>query len=258
MPFSTTVRFISKRLSREEYLGLYLTVGLSISLAMLGLFIAIARAVEGNNGLVQFDETVHAQMADLRNTSPHLRDFFVAITQLGWVGTMTILAVLGAIVLLLLRRRLFAFLWLFGQAGGALLDTLLKKAFDRHRPPYPDISEAMKHTTSFPSGHSMGSIVGYGLLAYFLVLLLPRRWMRIIAVTCLALLVLAIGFSRVFLGAHYPSDVLGGYTIGAFWLAVCISALEMIRRRPGKVPAELKPFATPGPSPYAKEISPPP
>src|SRR5262249_226387 len=156
------------------------------------LFIAIAHSVEGNQGLVQFDETVHVRMRDWRQASPQFRDCFVVISRVGWVGTMTGVAVVGALVLLLLRRRLLAFVWLFGQAGGALLDTVLKLGFERHRPPYPDISEAGKHTTSFPSGHSMGSLVGYGLLAYFLVLLLPRMWMRIVAVAGLTLLVLAI------------------------------------------------------------------
>ena len=80
----------------------------------------------------------------------------------------------------------------------------------------------------------MGSLIGYGLLAYFLVLLLPRTWQRILAVVVLSALVAAIGFSRIYLGAHYPSDVLGGYAVGGCWLAACISGLEMVRRHPGR------------------------
>jgi membrane-associated phospholipid phosphatase len=238
MPLRSAGRFIRRRLSREEYLGLYLTMGMLASLITLGLFVGLAESIEGTGPIVQFDADVHVRMKESRDASPQVRDAFVVITNLGWVGTMTGFAVAGAIVLLLLRRGLLAFVWLFGQAGGGLLETLLKRAFERHRPPCPDISEAVKHTTSFPSGHSMGSLIGYGLLAYFVVLVLPRLWMRVVAVTLFSILVLAIGFSRVYLGAHYPTDVLGGFTVGGCWLAACISALEMIRRRPVKVPAE--------------------
>jgi membrane-associated phospholipid phosphatase len=72
------------------------------------------------------------------------------------------------------------------------------------------------------------------LSSYFLVLVLRRAWIRLLAVSGLTLLVLAIGFSRVYLGAHYLSDVLGGYAVGGLWLTACMTAVETVRRRPRK------------------------
>src|SRR5262245_45923597 len=99
MPLRSAGKFVRRRFSREEYLGLYLTVGMLFTLLLLGLFIVIAHSVEGNKSLVQFDESVHVRMRDFREASPPLRDSFVAITQMGWVGTMSFLAVSGAAVL---------------------------------------------------------------------------------------------------------------------------------------------------------------
>ena len=231
MPWCRAGRFVRRRLSREEYLGLYLTVGLLISLLMLGLFIGIARSVEGEKRLTRFDREVNEYFAEHRESSPGVRRLFVVITQFGSVRVLTALAVLVAFFLLMIRRRLLAIVWLVAPAGGALLDSGLKLAFERQRPPLRDPA-IYEMTMSFPSGHAMGSLIGYGLLAYLLILLLRRTWLKILAVTLLGLLVVAIGFSRIYLGAHYLSDVLAGYAVGGCWLASCISALEMIRRRP--------------------------
>jgi undecaprenyl-diphosphatase len=231
MPWRRAGRFIRRQLSREEYLGLYLTIGLLISLLMLALVVAIARGFQGRSGVTRLDHEANLRLSEFRENTPELRLVLVITTQLGSVRVLTGLAVFVAILLLLRRRRLLAFVWLVGPAGGALLDTVLKVAFERERPPLrdPAINEM---TMSFPSGHSMGSLVGYGLLAYLVVLTARPMWLRVSAVVGLSILVLAIGFSRVYLGAHYPSDVIGGYTVGGCWLAACICALELVRRRP--------------------------
>jgi undecaprenyl-diphosphatase len=77
----------------------------------------------------------------------------------------------------------------------------------------------------------MGSITAYGLLAYLALRVLHRRWLRVGLVALLASLILAIGFSRVYLGAHYLSDVIGGFALGGAWLTACISGIEVARRR---------------------------
>ncbi len=78
----------------------------------------------------------------------------------------------------------------------------------------------------------MSSLIGYGMLAYLLVLVLPGLWSRRVAVGSMAVLILGIGFSRMYLGAHYLSDVAGGYAAGTVWLTGWISAIELVRRRP--------------------------
>jgi membrane-associated phospholipid phosphatase len=234
--------FVARRLSRDEYLGLHLTVGLVLSLALLGLFILIANSFQGEERLAQFDEVIARRLSEDRQESPGLRRLFLAVTQLGSVPALAVVALAVALFLLLRRRLVLATVWLVAVVGGGLLDSGLKEFFERERPPYrdPAITSTSK---SFPSGHAMGSFIGYGLLAYLLVVRLRRPWARVAVVIGLGLLVLAIGASRLYLGAHYLSDVIGGYAVGGFWLATCISALEMLRRRPK---AEGSPVAVEG------------
>ena len=220
--------FVSRRLSTEEYLGLHLTVGLLLSLCLLGLFVEIARAVEENR--TQFDERFGQACAQHRQESPVSRGFLLVITQFGSFNMMTTLAIFGALLLLVYRRRLLALVWVLAPAIGGLLDAALKQFYNRPRPPFRDPA-VFEDTLSFPSGHSLASLIAFGLLAYVLVLILPRVWMRVAVVVLLGLLVLSIGFSRAYLGAHYLTDVLGGFAVGGCWLAVCISGLETIRRR---------------------------
>jgi membrane-associated phospholipid phosphatase len=236
MKFGRLGGLVVRRLSREEFLGLHLTIGLVLSLCLVVAFGLIARGVERPEHLAHVDTSLGEELATSRAESPNLRYAFLLITQLGSFPAMSGLALFGALTLLLLRRRLLALVWVVAPAGAGLLGAALKLAFERPRPPFgdPAIHES---TLSFPSGHSMGSVVGYGLLAYVTVLALARPWQGILAAFALGLLVLLIGFSRIYLGAHYLSDVLGGLTVGGFWVGVCITGLEIVRRRSRIAPA---------------------
>jgi undecaprenyl-diphosphatase len=82
----------------------------------------------------------------------------------------------------------------------------------------------------------MGSLVGYGMLAYLLLTIwVKRRLIRVSVVSVLSVLVVAIGLSRLYLGVHYFSDIVGGYAAGLLWLSACITGLEIARRQPGTV-----------------------
>src|SRR5438477_3979595 len=223
--------FVARRFSHGEYLGLHLTIGLLSSLCMLLLFAVIAHSVQRGQYLIPFDRALGLRLQEDRQASPGARAASIAVTELGSVPALTGLTLLVALVLLLRRRLLLALIWLIAPLGGGVLDLGLKGLFERERPPFRDrfIDETTK---SFPSGHSMGSLICYGLLAYVLVLVFPRPSMRFVAVSGLTSLVLAIGFTRIYLGAHYLSDVVGGYAVGGVWLAACMTALETMRRRP--------------------------
>jgi membrane-associated phospholipid phosphatase len=222
--------FLRRRFSVEEYLGLHLTIGLLLSLLTLGLFALVAHVAIGHGAVVRFDEQLGEHLAEHRAAHPWVRNFFLGVTQVGSVDVMIALVLGIALLLLVRRQRLLAIVWLVAVAGGGLLDLLLKLVFQRDRPAFRDVV-IFETTASFPSGHSMGSVIGYGLLAYFLALILPRGWTRRAIVAGVALLVLLIGCSRLYLGAHYFSDVLGGYLVGSAWLAACISGIEVVRRR---------------------------
>src|SRR5262249_29981901 len=125
--------------------------------------------------------------------------------------------------------------WLF-VTSGALFQSELKAIFARARPHFAE-PFVVESSWSFPSGHAMGSLIGYGLLAYLLAQVVRPLWARVAVVGTATLLVAAIGFSRLYLGAHYFSDVVGGYAAGAAWLCACISAGEWVRRHRYFTPA---------------------
>ena len=221
--------FVASRFARGQYLGLHLTIGLAISVAGLWLFGAITEDVIHHDPLTQFDvmllEWVHTR------ATPTGYAVSYAISLLGSPVTLTILG-LGVGLLLAARRQWIVLAgWLAAFAGGGLLDVVLKLAIRRPRPPY---AGAFLHhdTWSFPSGHAMGSLIGYGMLAYVLTLLwIHSRGGQIAVVLGAALLVVAVGLSRLYLGLHYFSDVVGGYAAGVLWLSACISGVEVARRR---------------------------
>lgn len=115
---------------------------------------------------------------------------------------------------------------------GMVLDFLLKIIFHRQRPRFED-SFLTFYGYSFPSGHTMAATLLYGLLAVFAVIALEAwRW-RVGAVLCAFIMVLLVGFSRVYLGAHYLSDVLGAAAAGSAWLALSLTVVDTLRRNRG-------------------------
>ncbi|CAN5336529.1 hypothetical protein BH10PLA2_BH10PLA2_37610 [soil metagenome] len=216
------------RLPRSRYLALHLLVGWLISLALLGLFLAISHLIGPGSAVAHWDEDIAARAYEHREHSPMLRQFFVVITATGSARTLTCVVLGTCLVHLLKRRRLLLFICVVGPLAGGIIDMGLKDWFERPRPLLhdPSINES---SMSFPSGHSMGSMFSYGLLAYSIVESRHKRWWRWLAVPAAALLVMLIGLSRIYLNAHYPTDVFGGWAVGACWLATCITAVESIK-----------------------------
>jgi undecaprenyl-diphosphatase len=210
-------------------LGLHLTIGLGLSLGALWLFAGIAEDILHHDPLTQFDLTIAE--AFHRHASPT----GVAVARgVSFLGSPVFIAAWGlAVIGVLLVRRQYPLLlgWVAALAGGSLLDVALKLLFHRARPSW-DVPLLTAHGFSFPSGHAMGSLVAYGMLAYLLVRAARSRWQKVAPIACAVGLALLIGLSRMYLGVHYFSDVIGGYAAGVVWLATCISGLEVVRRRP--------------------------
>src|SRR5204863_2443074 len=155
-----------------------------------------------------------------------------AITWLGSGGVLW--TVIGAAtVILALRRqwRLAAYLLVTG-AGALILDPILKSLVGRLR---PVVAHPIAHGTgdSFPSGHSLGSIVCYGAILLVFLPAARGRW-RPILITVIAALVALIGISRILLGVHYLSDVVGAWALGITWLGITAFAFELTRSAAGQ------------------------
>jgi len=187
----------------------------------------LAEDLLSNDPLVRFDEALATYLHNL--ATPPLTAFFVVITALGSLETIASVGLLVAGFFVWRRWWLPLATWLAAVAGGVALNQLLKGLFARPRPSFaePLLPES---GYSFPSGHAMQSLILYGMLAYFAVLTL-RSWRAKTAVVFgLALLVILIGFSRLYLGVHYFSDVVAGFAAGGVWLSAVITGMEVVRR----------------------------
>jgi undecaprenyl-diphosphatase len=149
---------------------------------------------------------------------------------LGSLEALALVSLLVAVVLLVQRCWSSLAAWLVAVLGGEALNLLLKDIFARPRPHF-ERPLLVETSYSFPSGQAMESLVVYGMLAYFAVLTFSGRGKRAGSVGGAAVLVILIGFSRVYLGAHYVSDVIGGFAAGGAWLSAVITGWETIRRR---------------------------
>lgn len=135
-----------------------------------------------------------------------------------------------AALLLLVRRRVRLAVYLLATTAGALLlDPSVKSLVGRLRP-VVEAPVAIASGNSFPSGHALGSTVVYGAL---LLVFLPAVRYRKLFTAAVALLVVAIGVTRVALGVHYLTDVLAGWLLGALWLSVTAYAFRLWRREAG-------------------------
>jgi membrane protein DedA with SNARE-associated domain/membrane-associated phospholipid phosphatase len=225
--YARQLLWLRRRLTPGQYLGLHLTLGLLAAAGCLWLFGGIAEDIVNSDPLVSFDLAVANTLHDL--ATPALTTFFVFVTALGSLETIALVGLVGAVVFGIRRQWLHLTTWLVAVAGSAGLNQLLKALFERPRP-YFEHPLLLETSYSFPSGHAMESLVLYGMLAYFGVLAVRTWRTRTAIVFGATLLVLLIGFSRMYLGVHYFSDVVAGYAAGGVWLSTCITALEFARR----------------------------
>ena len=114
--------------------------------------------------------------------------------------------------------------------GGMLLNKFLKLAFYRPRPRFDDPILSLTGY-SFPSGHTMAATVLYGVLAVLLVTKIKRKRSRVLVALAASLLIALVGFSRMYLGAHYLSDVLGAIAEGLAWMSLCLTAIYSVWRQ---------------------------
>lgn len=150
------------------------------------------------------------------------------VTGLGGGGLVTLVTLASALFLVLQGKRLLAG-YLFGAvAGGTVVSLILKWGFDRPRPDLVPHGQVV-YTSSFPSGHSMVSAVAFLTLGALLASAQTNLLMRAYLIALAAFLTLSVGVSRVYLGVHWPTDVLAGWTAGAAWALLCWALARQLR-----------------------------
>jgi undecaprenyl-diphosphatase len=221
-------------------------IGPLVSLAGFGIFawgfLALASEVlEGETDTL--DKMLLLGLRDPQNLADPIGPSWLEesardITGLGGYVVLTLVTVGALAYLLMAKKRGAALLVLSAIVGGMLLSTLLKLGFERPRPDL--VAHATRvYTASFPSGHAMLSAVTYLTLGALLSRIQERRRIKAFIMGLAVTLTLLVGMSRVYLGVHWPSDVLAGWTVGAAWACLCwFVALQLQRQGQVEKPGE--------------------
>lgn len=225
--FAPQIAFLRARLSPAEFVGLDLTLGAITLIGAVWMFGWIAEDVVTGDPLTVVDMEI-AVWLHLHATST-LTDAMIFISLLAsWPVVMGICLFMA---LALARERLYYRLLALTLTVpvGMLLNVMLKFAFHRSRPTWDD-PILMIETFSFPSGHAMAATLLYGFLATFGVRNVQAWQWWVLAVLAACMLIVLIGFSRIYLGVHFLSDVLGGMAAGSAWLALCLTVVGTLQR----------------------------
>ncbi len=215
----------NRKISPLGTFGRDLIGGSALGLVFMLLFAKLSAELLENE-LKRFDQIIVGFVGLLN--SPLTTRIMKAITIMGSPAMMIFLALLVWFYLHRVKKHFWdANMVIVSLTGSWIMNEILKWLFQRQR---PDIAHLVKATGySFPSGHAMVSFAFYGMLAYLMRINIGTRKQRSFFVCLFLFLVFAIGFSRIYLGVHFPSDVLAGYAAGGFWFVGCVLGLQAIR-----------------------------
>ncbi|CAN7463011.1 phosphatase PAP2 family protein [Pseudoduganella sp. LjRoot289] len=225
---SKLLRFVEARLTPGGEFGLHLTAGAALMACAVAVFAEVAENVAEQDGVAAFDQHVSDWMHG------HAREpytsFMWLLTHLHSVAGMGMLVALAGLYFWRKEARYWLLALVLAVPGGMLLNVALKHIYQRARPVFEEPMLSLP-TYSFPSGHTVAATLFWGLLASYAVMG-AQRWRTRAALVCASVLMVALAAtSRIYLGAHYPSDVLAAMAEGCGWLAVCITACSTLRRR---------------------------
>lgn len=223
-------RVRSRHLSQTGWLARHPRLGLIALLLGSLTFAVLAVNVQTNGPLLAWDQPI--------DTALHVRathDFWLAFDAMRFSGTLgreTALLITILLGLYWFWKRYWHTLAMLviGVTGGNVWFEVLSHLFNRHRPVWPDPLEPLPGP-GFPSGHSMTALLLYGLILYLLLPRLRSRGWRLLAAADAVLIMLLVGYSRLYMGSHFPTDVVAGYAFGTAWGALVYTGLELYQSR---------------------------
>ena len=237
-PPRTLRQFLRRRFTREGALGLYMTVGFLVSAVLVLLAAYVASEVFERPGPNDLDRGATLAVRNLQ--TPGRDRAVLAITNLGDYRFLVPATLIASAVMAARHRRASAMLFVGAVIGGWALESLMKISFRRVR---PDLWPALvtEKTYSFPSGHATMCTLFFGGVVALVFHVTRRREVRTAAVLTALLLILAVDFTRVYLGAHSLPDVVAGSLLGLFWVVLCATGTEYFARRFPLPPASVPP-----------------
>jgi undecaprenyl-diphosphatase len=219
--------------------GAFLVIGMVVVLVMSVGFAMLAEQVMAGATL-HADESILRMME--RMGAPWLDNVALEVTALGARVVVWMVVLVASVFMWSSRHHYSAALLWVSMIGAGFVNAALKVSFNRPRPDVFPWRTQHVGLASFPSGHAMTSVVVYGTLAFLIARLAPTKLLRRITWVTAILVILLIGWSRLYLGVHYPSDVLAGFVMGAAWAIICALGIEAVRyfrtRRPEVVVEE--------------------
>lgn len=214
---------LKKRLDRETFTGLPLTIFVIVFLILLATFIGITSSIVESSPIVKLDNSFAQFLYSQR--VPWLANAFYFITNFANQLTIIILLVIFLIYLSFKKEVAYIYSILVAVLGTEISVYIIKILINRPRP-IIDITYYVEKSQSFPSGHSAMATAFFGFIAYYLTCHIKERDKKTAVLLLGILLVLLIGFSRLYLIVHFLSDVLGGFLIGGLWLVAGITFRE--------------------------------
>ena len=205
--------------------GLLILAGIGLMITATVLFLELAEDVWEQEKFT-FDSVIMDYLQSIENGT--LTNVFKIITETGSVWWITAASCFTVLFLWLKKRDVLGVLFFtLAIAGGGIFIFVLKYFFQRERPSLAPEYDGSGY--SFPSGHALGSFILYGFIIYLIAR--EKRFLkwRLFTVSLLALLIISVGLSRVYLQVHFPSDILAGYAVGSIWLICCIFSMEMMK-----------------------------
>jgi undecaprenyl-diphosphatase len=202
--------------------GVFLIIGVAVAIAGTFAFAEIGESVQ-KGATQKFDVAILEWMH--RHSSPLLTRLAIELTYLGTGSVVFMIVAVAALFLWHTEHKYSAKLLLASVAGNIILNGMLKLVFHRDRPTVFEW-QTTAVSSSFPSGHAMSATVCYGTVAYLVMRLQKHHWSRVLTGTAAVILILLICATRLYLGVHYPSDVIAGILVGLAWAGFCMATLE--------------------------------
>ncbi len=225
---------------RNRITGSYLGVMIVLT-SLVWVFIELAQAV-GSSGTHAFDTRVMLMLRNPADPSdplgpPWIEELARDLTALGGVGGLTFLVLAIGGFLWLRKQRRTAWFLLLSVSTGIVLSQLLKSFFDR---PRPDLVPhgSLVYSASFPSGHSLMAAIVYLTLATLLARTLDGWMLKAYVMLLATFATLMVGVSRIYLGVHWPTDVMAGWIVGAAWALLCALVARWLEQRGNIEPEE--------------------
>ncbi|QTD38695.1 phosphatase PAP2 family protein [Polaribacter batillariae] len=220
--------FLSKKFPKyNEKLPYAITVLITLIVVISGIkiFVELTENIH-TDVLGTFDTKITEYIISFRN--PSLTNYFTFVTEVGdALGYLVVFTLCSLIFYFVFKRLKY-----IGQLVFVLFLTLtsnliLKQIVNRARPTLEHLVTV--ETLSYPSGHAMTAMAFYGFLIYLITTFKIKKVFKFILITLLATLILSIGISRIYLGVHFPSDILGGFIAGFVWVIFCILLLNLLK-----------------------------